>query len=303
MIIAVVAIGVIFFIIYDRTRKRKIRKLTELIDRILHGEEGVSIEECKEGEIEVLASEIQKMTIRLKEQSDALMADKRDLANALYDISHQLRTPLTSMNIEVEMLSKEDLDYERRLKLKRDLKSSLGRIDWLVESLLKLSKIDAKTASFEHEEVKVRELVEKSAEPLLVSMELRNINFHMEVQDETYVGDLRWSMEAIGNLLKNALEHTAVGGTISVKSEENPLFTEITVSDDGEGFCEEDIPNLFKRFYRGKNASEQSIGIGLALARSVIQEQNGTIKAMNLKTPNGEIQGACFVVRFYKSVI
>lgn len=303
LFLAYVCITAVIFFIYKRRRDRKIRKLSELMDRILHGEEGVSIEECEEGEIAILASEIQKMTIRLKEQSDALLQDKKNLADAIYDISHQLRTPLTSMNLVVELLSKEELDYEHRLKLNRELKYSLARIDWLIEALLKLSKIDAKTALFVHEEVSVRELVEKSVEPFMVSMELKDITLDMKVDEEKYIGDLQWSREAIGNLIKNCVEHTNIGGNICISAEENPLYTEIRVSDDGDGFCQEDIPYLFNRFYKGKNASEHSIGIGLALARSVILEQNGTIKASNRMDNTGAVRGATFEVRFYKSVI
>jgi len=289
----------LLFLGFERKKYKKISELSDMLDRILHGDESISIEQCEEGEIAILSSEIQKMTIRLKEQSDALLRDKINMGNAIYDISHQLRTPLTSMNLVVELLGKEELDYDARLKLIRELKGSLSRIDWLIESLLKLSKIDAKTAKFEKKEIRLDDLIKESVEPFLVAMDLKDITLDYKSSDAAFVGDMKWSVEAIGNLFKNCLEHTPVGGNISITSSENNIFSEIIIKDSGDGFCNEDIPYLFQRFYKGKNASSSSIGIGLALARSVIVEQNGTIKAENSE----EDGGAKFVVRFYKSVV
>ena len=287
------------FMMFEKSKYKRISDLSDMLDRILHGDDSISIKQCEEGEIAILSSEIQKMTIRLKEQSDALLKDKREMGDAIYDISHQLRTPLTSMNLVVELLGKESLDFDSRIRLIRELKTSLSRIDWLIESLLKLSKIDAKTAKFEKNTVRINDLIKDSIEPFLVSMDLKDIEFLYEKSDASFIGDKKWSMEAIGNLFKNCLEHTPIGGKIIVSTKENTLFSEIIIKDSGDGFVEEDIPYLFDRFYKGKNASPSSIGIGLALARSVIVEQNGTIKAKN----DEKSGGAMFVIRFYKSVV
>ena len=289
---------IIMFLMHTKKRYASINELTTLIDRVLHGNAHLDIGGSKEGELAVLESEVQKMTLRLREQADCLSAEKVKMSDALADIAHQIRTPLTSMNLTVSMLSDEDLSYEERIKHARSLKRSLAKTDWLIEALLKMSKIDAGTAVFKKEKVRVKELIRKAAEPLLITMELKGQEFIVSAAEETFEGDESWSIEAVGNLIKNASEHTPAGGRIEVTAKENNLSTDITVKDNGEGFAEEDIPRLFERFYKGKNASPESIGIGLALARSIVMEQNGTITAKN--APEG---GAMFVLKFYKSVL
>lgn len=283
---------------FSSKRFQRVSDLSDSLDRILHGTESVLIKGSDEGELSILASEIQKMTVTLNEQTEFLKADKIRLTDAIADIFHQMRTPLTSMNLVVTLLMDENLSYERRVQLARELKKQLERMQWLVESLLKLSKIDAGTAIFASENIKVRDMLNKASEPFLIPMELRGQDLKMSVSDESYKGDLSWSVEAIGNLIKNAMEHTPEGGEVRIKALETAIYTEIVVEDTGEGFVKEDIPYLFERFYKGKNAGEGSIGIGLALSRAIITAQNGTIKAEN--TEEG---GARFIVRFYKSVV
>ena len=299
--ICVLFLGLFFaltHLYFSAKRYGRISELSESIDNILHDTDAALKADNSEGELAILVSEIQKMTVMLKGQTDLLQADKIRLTDAIADIFHQIRTPLTSMNLIVTLLSDEDLSYEKRVSLTRDLKKQLERTRWLIESLLKLSKIDAGTAVFASEEVIVKELIKKAAEPFLIQMELRGQEFRAEAGEEKFTGDLAWSVEAIGNIIKNAMEHTPDGGRISVYASETPIFTQITVEDSGEGFCEEDIPRLFERFYKGKNAGEGSIGIGLALSRAIIAAQNGTVKANN--SASG---GACFTVRFYKNIV
>lgn len=283
---------------FSKKRYDRIAELSDSLNRILLEQESVLISEFDEGELSILYSEIHKMTVRLREQSELLMEDKRHLTHAIEDIFHQLRTPMTTMNLTISLLADEHLTYEKRIRLTHELKRQTAKMSWLVDSLLKLSKIDSQSAVFQNDTVSVKELVQKSADPFLVQMELKDITFNTEIHDETFCGDMLWSVEAVGNLLKNAVEHTNIGGSICVTAQETPLFTEIRVTDDGEGFHKEDIPHLFERFYKGQNATQGSIGIGLALSRAIITAQNGTISAQN--NPNG---GAEFVVKFYKSTV
>ena len=299
--IAALASCIIYTVIHAITnvrRYRAIARLSNSTDRILHGQDEILFTDSREGELAILTSEVTKMTVRLREQTDALAADKVRLTDAIADISHQLRTPLTSMNLTVSLLSEDGLSDERRLRLTRDLSRSLRRIDWLIDALLKISKIDAGTVGFRSERVSVAELIRRAAAPLMIPMELRGQEIRVHADSEEYTADMQWSVEAIGNILKNCVEHTPEGGSIEISSTENALFTEIVISDSGAGCTPGDIPHLFERFWRGKNAKDDSVGIGLALARTVICEQNGTVSASN-----GKDGGACFNIRFYKRVI
>lgn len=283
-------------------RYKKIAALSLQIDEILHGGTEIQIGNCSEGELSVLQSEIGKMTVRLRQQAEALQNDKIFLADSIADISHQIRTPLTSVNIIVSMLSDESLDAVRRAELIRDLSRLLLRIDWLITALLKMSKLDAGTVRFQNSVISVRKLIGKAAEPLAVLMELKNQKLICEIAESvSFYGDMAWSAEALSNIIKNCMEHTPDDGSgiIEIEAEENVVFTRITIKDNGSGISEEDIPHLFERFYKGKDSSEGSFGIGLALARMIIGSQNGTLKAEN----NKNARGASFTIKFYKGDI
>lgn len=291
------ALGVVHAV-FTRRRYRAIAALSRQMDDILHGQERVRIDENDEGELSILASEVQKMTVRLRENADALRSDKRYLTRAMEDIFHQLRTPMTAMNLEVSLLRAEELPYERRIQLTRELKCQLEHVSWLVETLLKMSQLDAGTVALRSDTISVRELVAKAAAPLAIPMELRGQTLRLDVGEEHFTGDLHWSAEALGNILKNCVEHTPEGGAVTVTAEETPIFTRIVVRDTGPGLDPADIPHLFERFYRGSTAGSGSIGIGLAMSRMVIAAQNGTVTADN--PPGG---GARFTIRFYKTVV
>lgn len=279
-------------------RYRKIYDLSADIDKILHGSDAaVSLDRYAEGELGVLQSEVHKMTNRLREQQRQLQDDKIYLADSIADISHQIRTPLTSINLLVQFLSEPDISEERRMKLTHELMGLLSRIEWLITTLLKISKLDAGTVQLKKENVSLDALIRKSVSALLVPIELREQNLDITT-DGDFTGDTAWTAEAIGNIVKNCMEHTPVGGRIVVTASENALFCEIIISDNGSGIDKEDLPRIFERFYKGKNSDDKSFGIGLALARTIITSQNGTIKAENHAEG-----GARFTVRFYKGTV
>lgn len=277
--------------------RRRLRKLNTDLNRLLHRGDPLPIDRYQEGELSILASQMEKITIRLTEAADRVQKEKTYLADSLADISHQLRTPLTSMNLAITMLRNPDLDSKRRMELTAELRKQLNRIDWLVETLLKISKLDAGTIELTSGPVSVRELIQKASEPVAVSMDVRDQELVISCGKEQFLGDLSWTAEALGNILKNCMEHTPDGGRISVAAEETPLYTLIQVDDTGEGFSPEDLPRIFDRFYQGKNAGPGTFGIGLSLARCIIVKQNGTIQASNTDT------GARFTIKFYKQVI
>lgn len=277
-------------------RYRKLAQLSHEIDDMLHNQTPIHFEKYREGELSILESELSKMTLRLKEQAAALANDKKLLADSMADISHQIRSPLTSSNLILSLLTDPDLLPERRQQLLQELTQLLSRIDWLVEALLKMSKMDAGTVCMQQNTVLVKPLVQRALEPLIIPMELREQTFLIRgPENASFTGDLSWSTEAVLNILKNGMEHTPPGGCISITFSENTIFTELIIEDNGPGFEKEDLPHLFERFYKGKHASEQSVGIGLALARMIIAQQNGTLKAEN--RPEG---GARFTIKFYR---
>lgn len=292
------AIFILTHIITLFFRYRRISKLTSDIDKILHGEQNININQYAEGEIALLQSEIYKMTVCLREQQSKLLEDKVFLADLLADISHQIRTPLTSINILVSMLSEPEMTFEKREQTVHKLYGLLSRIDWLITALLKMSKLDAGTIKFHRESVSMSELLEKACMPVRIPIELRGQELEIQADGEVSC-DVAWSCEAIGNIVKNCMEHTPDGGRICVKGEKNPLYTEITITDSGKGISDEDMPHIFERFYKGKDSEDKGgFGIGLALARMIVIGQNGTLKAENV--PDG---GAMFTMRFYESTI
>ena len=281
-----------------RKRYRAMEQLSTELDEILHDNNRFLITECEEGELAILSSSIRKMTLKLKEQASNLTDEKKVLTDAIADIFHQMRTPLTSMRLSCSMLSEEELPYEERIRFVRGIKKQLERMQWLVETLLKMSKIEAGTVTFKRERLDAKELVQKACEPLLIPLELRDIKLQITTNDAGLTGDMDWLAEAVGNIVKNCMEHTPEGGQISINAEENAIYTVLTIEDTGKGFDKNDIAHIFERFYKGKNSGSESVGIGLALCRTIITGLDGTIKA-----ENGKNGGARFEIRFYKNVV
>lgn len=278
-----------------RVQRQELRRLNEEIDQILHGNTHLELSRFREGDINVLRDEIYKMTVRLREQTERLLEDKCNLA----DISHQIRTPLTSLNLMNARLMGGGLTGEERQRICLDMRKMLERIEWLVTSLLKMSKLEADAITFNIEEIRMEEFAGAALEPFRIQAEIRDIQ--METEGEANVsfwGDRAWTLEAVGNIIKNCMEYTPEGGSILVAWEENPLYVQLAVKDSGPGIAPEDLPHLFERFYRGKNAGEGSFGIGLSLAQMIISRENGVIRAENV--PEG---GSRFTVRFYKSTV
>lgn len=294
VISAVILFGSMFFA-FTQARYKSIAQLSEQIDLVLHDAEHLDIEGAEEGELSILKSEIIKMTLRIREQNDALKQEKEHLADSLADVAHQLRTPLTSVNLILSLLEKNSDENEQKALL-REAEELLVKMDWLLTSLLKLSRLDAGIVVFESEEIEINRVIKDALHPLLIPMELRNITLQMDVPKGIKIwGDANWLSQGIQNILKNCMESAGDNGKIAIACVENPLFIEITIHDSGAGFETEDLHGLFDRFYRGKNSNTAGYGIGLALCKTIIKRQGGTILAKN--HPKG---GALFVIRFPK---
>lgn len=285
-------------IIFTRWRYLEIKRLSHYLRQISSGDYSLDVRDNHEGELSILKSDIYKVTLMLSEQGELLKKDKIQLTEAISDISHQLKTPLTSMTMMVDLLSDAKLPNEKRKEFTHNISTQLERIDWLVSSLLKISKIDAGTVMFKKDKVIVKELLQKSLDPVLIPMDIKEQTISIK-GDETisFRGDLNWTVEALINILKNCVEHTYQGGAIYISFSENALYTEIDIADNGKGIPKEDLPYIFNRFYKGKTASEDSVGIGMAMAHSIITNQNG-----HIEVTSEQGQGTTFQIKFYKNV-
>lgn len=294
VLVSAAVYGTAFFL-FTRTRYERIAEISGQIDRVLHNADRIDISGEEEGELSILQSEIRKMTLRLREQNLALKKEKELLADSLADIAHQLRTPLTSMNLIISLLENEQKERERK-NLLRELDGLLVRMDWLITALLKLSRLDAGIIVFQRQQVGVIDLVRTAVQPLLIPMELHNITLQLAVPEGVGIqGDADWLAEALQNILKNCMESAGDNGQIVISCEDTLLYTELAVHDSGAGIPQEDLPCLFDRFYRGGNSGAAGYGIGLALCRTIITRQGGSICAKN--HPQG---GAVFYIRFPK---
>lgn len=283
------------FCLFTKARYNSIARLSNQIDLVLHNAERLEIDDLDEGELSILHSEITKMMLRIREQNDALRKDKIHLADSLADIAHQLRTPLTSANLTLSLMEN-CRDEEERKSFVRETEELLTRMDWLITSLLKISRLDAGVVEFQSEPVDVKATLNTALRPFLIYMELHEIEVEMDVQPGVSIrGDSGWLSEAVLNLLKNCMESVGEHGKLQITCTANLLYTEITIHDSGKGFKTEELPRLFDRFYRGKSTNKAGYGIGLALSRMIIIRQGGTITAKN--HPQG---GAVFAIRFPK---
>ena len=307
-------VTVIFMILTDR-RYRALANMAANLDRVLAGERDIRLRDMSEGELAILSSEIDKVIARLNLTVDELQAEKLALSDALADISHQLKTPLTSIAISTELIRDrlsargDSEDLVERLRLIQTLQA---RVEDLVAALLKLARIDAGVIKLVCGPVDARELVRKSFEPLAIAFDIADVRFSADVQDgASYEGDLTWSVEALENILKNCMEHTPAGGCVSVRATEDVLACRIRIEDTGPGIAESDLPHIFERFYRGSrdaNAAPSEVnpagvGIGLALSKSLVTAQGGTLTAENLRDENGNVTGAAFNLVFFKTVV
>lgn len=286
-------------LIFRRKERKKLLSLCDDIDRILKGSDHVSFAEYNEGELSILSAEIQKMTIKLREQNSALNADKNFMKESMEDIAHQLRTPLTSMILLIEMLRDPELSPQLRSGYVKELDSLLTRMNWLIDTLLGLSRIDAGAVKFRRQEISCRELIASALEPISISLELKGIDVDVKIAGEpVFPGDMQYFTEALLNILKNCMEHTPEGGRITINAAATPIYTGITVTDTGNGFSEDDLDHIFERFYRSGEPSKSGYGIGLAFARRIVTSQDGSLQAYN--APGG---GACFDMRIYNTPV
>lgn len=301
LIVLAVGIGILMiWYIQDKKQENELAKLSDEIDRVLHGqEETLQFSAAQEGTVGILVNEIYKMTVELREQNAELRKSHGFMKESLEDISHQLRTPLTSMVLLVNLLSKPSLSDAQRMGYVKNLANLNTRMQWLIETLLKISRLDAGVVQFRRQDISCEQLLHKALEPLVISAELKNVTIVLpQTADVTFQADFDRMVEAVGNILKNCIEHTPDGGRITISADANPVYTSISISDTGNGISEEDKPHIFERFYQSSEFAKNGYGIGLAYARQTVSAQNGTLTVDNI-----EPHGACFEMRMYHTVV
>ena len=294
------ALGIILIMIFAVVTKRRYKNLNDLNDYlslVCKGIYDMNIDDNTEGELSILKNNLYKVITLLQSQNEYLKNDKLYLADSIADISHQLKTPLTSMMVMCELLENEE-SPDKRQEFVAVINNQLSKMKWLITNILKISKLDADATEFKREEVSISKVLDDSLKPFVLTAELKNVVIQNGANDFIFNGDESWTVEAVSNIVKNCLEHTNDGGKIIIASDSTNLYNKLTISDNGCGIAEEDLPHIFERFYHGKNSSKDSVGIGLALAKTVFEKENASVTV-----ESEQDRGSVFEIRFYKSIV
>lgn len=290
--IAALFLATVFF------RHRREKELKEITLYLMQLQDGLCLPElkrCREGQLSILESEIYKLVVLISRQSDRASKEKEYLAGMLSDISHQLKTPLSSITILTELLRSGEISEEKREEFTDKIDAQVRRITWLARNLLTLSQLDADMLKLKQEKVSVKKMLKQVSQPFEIMAELKEVSLTVSAPEETtVVCDERWTGEAVSNIVKNCLEHTPAGGAVWVYAVQNNFSTTITVKDTGAGIPAENLPHIFERFYKGAGASKDSVGIGLAMSKQIILRQNG-----NISVESEEGKGSCFRIKLY----
>lgn len=274
---SIVLLILTIYYLYSLKVKREINKINKYLQNILKGSYDINIADYNEDEISILKNDICKVAIKLKELSEYERKEQIYLMNTLEDISHQLKTPLTALMVTNDILKNNDLTSEERTNFLNKETKELEKMEWLIITLLKYSKLDSGSVKLKKEKLNVSAMINSILETLSISLELKEVDIELNNLDFTLTCDKNWTKEAITNIIKNAIEHLKEQGHIEISGETNPLYDAIIIKDNGTGIKKEDIKNIFKRFY-STSSSKNSIGIGLNMAKLIIERQNGKIE-------------------------
>lgn len=265
---------------YNKKREEKISDINSYIGKVNSGNYELKIEENGEDELTKLRNELYKTTVLLRETAENSEKEKTNLSNSLTDISHQLKTPLTSIRIMIDNIQNNpDMDEKTRNEFIEDISKQIDWISSLVISLLKLAKFDAGSIVMRDEEINVKKLIQNIISNLAILIDIKDIKIEENISEQiTLFADYNWQIEALTNIIKNCVERSFDGGKIKIEAESNSVFTKIIITDEGEGIEKKDLNRIFERFYKSAKSSENSIGIGLALAKTIIEKERGYIK-------------------------
>ena len=292
LVLAIIAIWLVSRIM----QKRKIDGITKYIREINNKNYELKIKENAEDELSNLRNELYKITLMLKEEAENSKKDKKFLAKSLSDISHQIKTPLTSISIMLdELKDNQNMDEETRRRFIFEISRQAEQISFLTIALLKLSKLDSGTVEFEKSKYRLDVLVQNAIKNLEIPLEIKNIQVETNFEKTEVIGDYRWTLEAVTNIIKNCIEHTQENKKIHIQIRVTNVYTELIIEDEGEGIDEKDLKHIFERFYKGKNSSENSFGIGLSLSKTILEKQNASISCSSVLH-----KGTTFKIYFYE---
>lgn len=272
-------IFIIIILIYLKLRDKKLKEITTTIHQINNKNYALKIYDNNEDEWSYLRNELYKITIMLKEEAEKSTQDKENLKISIQDISHQLKTPLTSISVMLDnIINNPKMEESIRQKFIYEISKQIDGMNFLIISLLKFSKLEAGVEEFEKQNINVSKIIKESLENLEIPIEIKNLSIIVNGDETaTFYGDYRWQLEAITNIIKNCIEHTPNDKKIYINYENNNLYTKIVIKDEGEGISKEELKHIFERFYKGKKSSQNSYGIGLALSKTIIEKDNGYI--------------------------
>lgn len=279
----------------DKRKQKEINEVIKIIEEINNKNYSFKMKDINEEDLSLLKNEIYKTTIMLNEISEISKKDKKELEESLEDISHQLKTPLTSILIMIDtLLDDEDMDQNTREDFLRNMKREVMNINFLVKSILKLSRLDTNTVKFISKKESVKEIINEAILNVSLLSDLKNVKIETNLSDSFIICDYKWQIEALTNILKNSIEHSYENNKVLIESSENNAYVKITIKDFGSGIAKEDINHIFERFYKGKDSDYDSIGIGLALSKSIIEKQNGKISVASSD------DGTTFTIKYFK---
>lgn len=279
----------------DKRKEKEINEVIKIIEEINNKNYSFKMKDINEEDLSLLKNEIYKTTIMLNEISEISKKDKKELEESLEDISHQLKTPLTSILIMIDtLLDDEDMDQNTREDFLRNMKREVMNINFLVKSILKLSRLDTNTVKFISKKESVKEIIKEAILNVSLLSDLKNVKIETNLSDSLITCDYKWQIEALTNILKNSIEHSYENNKVLIESSENNAYVKITIKDFGTGIAKEDINHIFERFYKGKDSDYDSIGIGLALSKSIIEKQNGKISV------ESSDDGTTFTIKYFK---
>ncbi len=295
VVVELIALGI--YLVYVISQEKKIKEINDYINGINNKNYTLKIEENNNSELSRLRNELYKTTVLLKETAELSVKEKENLSTAIADISHQLKTPLTSIRIMLDNIQDDpDMEKEVREDFLMEISKQIDWISSLVISLLKIAKFDAGTIKMENEEIHVQKLIDSVIGNLAILIELKEIEIITKIDEKAmFVADYKWQQEALTNILKNAIEHSNQKSKIYIETENTSVFLKIIIRDEGQGISKIDQKHIFERFYKAKNSSENSIGIGLALAKTIIEKNNGYV---NVDSEVGK--GTTFEIKYLK---